>query len=223
MPNTIASNQRHWRTGKSSNSIKWFLPEKRKDLVRNYTKVIQSTEYPLSVRRQVFYSLIRPTLEWLIETLISYGLEKDEAESEVFLLCARVMKNFEPERSSFLVYTERAIPWYTAALIKKIGRETLEEGQRPTEAPERSYEMPNEIYLTCPKFLFETRFLGKDLSYSEKTLILSIITEDDYDCRSLGEKNSTSKSTMNSRLKDLKRLIKERMTQDGSKREIHTA
>jgi len=189
----------------------WYLPESRKNIIRAYSGSICSNRWPFITRRYVLYLLLRPSLGWLAESISKTGLQPAEADSEIFLICHKLLQKFEPSKSSLLLYLEKRIPWEAAELLKRLRENSVERPSGLINLPEELYEMEDEVYLSTPKFLLEDRFLGKDLSQADKTFILKLITGDEYGCRSLGRMCNRSKSLINSRMQHLQRLLKEKM------------
>jgi hypothetical protein len=156
----------------------------------------------------VFYVLLRPALGWVEDSLLNAGLEPDEVESELFLLTARLFRDFDPLRSSIIPYLEKYVPWKVAALLRQI--------TPPPETPvgllslEETYEMEFEPGLSAPGFIFEDRWLARNLSQRDKHLILKILTVDEPRVRNLSDACKVSKSTIASNLQNVADIMKGR-------------
>lgn len=181
---------------------RWAIPQKRKALLRSYASVLfYSDEWALSSKRYIFYVLLRPVLDWVKDSLVSAGLEPEEAESEIFLLSARLFKDYDPHQWSIVPYLERHVPWKVSSLLQKV--------EPPPEVPvgllkqEGSYEMEFEPGLSVPGFIFEDKWLARNLSQRDKHLILKILTVDEPRVRNLSDACKVSKSTVANNLQNV--------------------
>lgn len=186
----------------------WYLPERRKNLIRNYSRAILDKSHPASERHYILYLLLRPVLEWAVKALQDRNLEKEEAENEIYLMVYDLFKKYDRTRSSLSVYIERQIVWAVSAMLDRHTK--YKDTPVGLDIDLGYYEMPDEIYLSIPNFLIEKRWLAKDLSFSEKNLILNVLTADSSSCRTLTDGIRDSKSTINNRLNDLSDKLKGR-------------
>lgn len=185
------------------------LTRKTKRILRNYANALfHQKKGSLSRRRYVFYLALRSSLGWVKDSLIDEGLEEDEAESEIFLLTTRLFKKYNPERSSIVPYIEGCLSYKAADLIRK----HKEPPALPPRFlhPEESYEIEGEYYLTGPGFLFENRWLAKNLSRSQKHLILKVLMTDSTGARSLANNCLLGKSTVTNQLQDIAGIMEGR-------------
>jgi hypothetical protein len=186
----------------------WYLPEKRRNLLRNYARALTGINYSLSERRYVLYILLRPSLTWFAKALIETGLEEDEVESEIYILIHNLLKKYNPSRSSLVPYIENQLPW-AASKILSIHKKTIET-PIGIDIELGSYNMQEEVCLSVPNILLESKWIVRDLSFSEKNLILRLLTADDSSCRTLANDCGDSKSSINNRLNDLSDKLKGR-------------
>jgi hypothetical protein len=186
----------------------WHLPERRRKLLRNYSRALTSREYSKSDKRYVLYLLLRPSLTWFKNALKKKGLEEDETESEVYILTDRLLNRYDPTRSSFVPYIEKQLPWMASRAI--YNNKELREVPCGIDIDMGSYEIEQEVCLSVPNILLENRWIARDLSFSEKNLILRLLTADDSSCRTLANGCGESKSSINNRLNDLSDKLKGR-------------
>ena len=185
------------------------LPHKTKKTLRNYTNALfHQKKWPVSKRRYVFYLILKSSLGWIKDSLLTAGLEEDEAESEIFLLTTRLFTDYNPNKSSIVPYIERYLSWKVADLINKYKKEQTLSAE--FLCIENSYEIESEFYLTIPGFLFEERWLAKSLSQFQKHLILKVLSTDSTSARSLANNCLLGKSTVCKQLQDIADIIKER-------------
>ena len=189
----------------------WYLPEKRRQLVRLYTNALCSGEWTLARRRYLLFLILRPAIEWIKEKLVEEGLESDEAESEMFLLVSKLFLGYDSEKRCFLYHIERKLPWLVSTLLKKL---TKQEKEEPSGLilDEKTYEMDGEVYLTIPNILFEDRWMARDLSQHEKNLILRMLIEDQPGRRALANNRQVSESTIDRDLRILAGKLKGRLS-----------
>lgn len=186
----------------------WYLPEKRRKLLRNYSRALTSREYSMADKRYVLYLLLRPSLVWLKNQLKEKGLEEDEAESEIYILIDMLLKKYDPTRSSFVPYVEKQLPWIASRVVNN--QKELKEIPYGIDIDYGSYQIEEEVGLSVPNILLEKRWIARDLSFSEKNLILRLLTADDSSCRTLANGCGESKSSINNRLNDLSDKLKGR-------------
>jgi hypothetical protein len=187
----------------------YHLPRKRQDLIRLYSGGLTSNEWSAAKKRYLLYLLLRPALGWLRRSLISSGLEPDEAESEIFILVSKILSSYDASRSCFLYHVENYIPWCSFSLLKKAAKEEA----KITATNEEVYEMGGEVYLTIPNVLFEDRWLLRDLSQHEKNLILRVLMEDRPSRKALANSCQVGESTIDRDLRILAGKLKGRLLQ----------
>ena len=187
---------------------RYALSSKTRKILRNYANALfHKKRWSAAKRRYVFYLILRSSLDWVYDGLLKTNLEKDEIESEIFLLTTRLFSRYDPYKSSIVPYIEKHLPWKVGMLIKK-----YTQSDPNYEAPiEYSYEMDdNEFYLTSPGFLFEKKWLAKHLSQAQKHLILRVLLTDSISLRSLAKECRLSKSAVAGRLQYIADIIEER-------------
>lgn len=185
-----------------------WLTKKRQDLIRHYTSVLCSREWPASRRRYLLYLILRPALGRLIDTLIEHGLEPDEAESEIFILVCQVFMSYDTSESCFLYHVEKSLPARAQTLLKRFAKEETV----PFATEDEAYEIENEFYLSIPGILFEQRWLVRDLSQYEKTIILRVLAEDRPGRKALANSCQVGESTIERDLHILAGKLKGRLS-----------
>lgn len=123
-------------------------------------------------RLYVFYILVRPLLLWSRKAFKELGLEKDETESEFYLLADVLFSGFKPEKSSIVPYLEKQIPWQVKKRFDYIKKYNI--------YTKVIYSNNKEIYSDYNiEMLFSNRFEGKLFTAAEKYVISKILTSDD--------------------------------------------
>lgn len=187
----------------------WRLPSRIQTSIRNLYSFFLSTDQPLKQKRLVLFLLLRPALGWVKTRLVSAGLEPEEAESELFLMVARLLLRYDSSKAALLVYLHKSIPWESRALIRK-QQKFSPEVLSGLVVEEGFYEEDQEVGISIPDILFDNRWMLRDLPRHEKLLILRMLTEDDLGCRTLADKCQVSKSTINHDLQILAGKLKGR-------------
>jgi hypothetical protein len=186
-----------------------YLSYKTKEKLRFYSfSLFYSNTWNINHRRYVFFLIIKSDLGWIRSLLEKHGLENEEIDSEIFLLSVRLFDGFNTEKSSIIPYLEKSINWKVSSLLRK-----YKKSNKITKPPikENSYTIEKEFYLKSPNFLFENRWIGKNLSFSQKNLILKILTMDFVTVRDLANECRLSKSTIATQLQDIAAVLKERL------------
>jgi hypothetical protein len=187
------------------------LPSSRQKLLRNYQNAIfYNPKEPKKERMYVFYLLLKPSVDWLTESLINkYGLEKDEAESEIYLLCAELFNGFNKNKNSIVPYVEKYLPWKISRLIRKLDHQAKKEYLADQPIKENCYFQQEEHYWKIPSILTEERYVGNCFTRGEKYLIFKILSSDDneLDQKHLAESCGISRRNMILKLKDIKEVL----------------
>jgi len=192
-----------------------LIPEK-------IAKLLRKAEIPLfreptsskSDRLRVFYKLIRPLLSWIKEDYISrYFLTSQEAESELYLFSAQLFDKYNPNKSSIVPYLTKFIVFYKTKYDRKLSRQYLSE-EIPSgliAPPKKITEIQEEYYLSCPNFIFESRFLGKSFTLIAKYIITVLLTMDkeDLNTYNLSRKFNVSRQTMKKHLDEISEQLEE--------------
>jgi predicted DNA-binding protein YlxM (UPF0122 family) len=99
------------------------IPSGRAKLLSDYQNALfyNPTE-PKNKRIYVFYLLVKPLLLWSAKSFKQAGLEKDEIESEFYLLAAKLFENFDVTKSSIVPYLEKRVPWYVKKRLDSINK-----------------------------------------------------------------------------------------------------
>lgn len=71
---------------------------------------------PEKIRIKLFFNLMTELLSFIIPIRQSKGKEKDEVISEIYLISHELFRNFDPTKSSLILYLEKAIPWELSKL-----------------------------------------------------------------------------------------------------------
>lgn len=187
---------------------KWLIPYSTANKLRKLSKpLFYETEWPLDRRRYVFHRVLVDSLQWIHFKLLDLGLEAHEANSEIFLLCCDLFNRFDRSKSSIVPYIENNISWMAAELIKKYNKQ--KEIPSGLLQLDEEYEIYEEYYLTSPAFLFENKWLARDLSQSQKNLILKILTNESLTLRSLANECRLSYVTIQTQLQNIATAIKD--------------
>lgn len=196
---------------KAKQKNSWMMiPTRRRELLRKYEGAIFfSKDTPRRDRLYSFYLLLRPFLGWLRNRLVLMGLEKDEAESEIFLLTNTLFSNFDTTKSSIIPYLEKQLPWYIGRTLKSIQNRYSDLDEHPVFDPNMTYLQDEEFYWRVPGILFEEQYVGKFFTRAEKYLIYMILTADDKELSDAGlaRRCGVERKRMKSMLSDLRALI----------------
>ena len=190
--------------------MKWLVPAATARKLRKLAiPLFYEDEWTLAKKYKVFWRVLGDSLLWIHIRLLKAGLEPFEANSEIFLLCCRLFREFDTSKSSIVPYLENNISWMAAELLRKYKQSPeIPSGLIQTEG---TYEMEGEIYLTSPGFLFENKWLAKGLSKAQKNLILKILTTDSLTERNLANRCRFSKNTVRTQLQHLAAAFKGRL------------
>lgn len=186
-----------------------FLPYRTKEKLRKYAGIMfHSDKLPVSRRRYTFYLILRDSLDWVRAKLKELELEENEIESEIFLLTADLFGSYRKTKMSIVPYVEKHITWRAARVIER-----HEPNTPPVElyAEPNSYEIDSEFYLTSPEFIFETSWIARHLSQSQKNLILKVLTTDSTSIRNLANECRLSKSNVATQLQDIATVLQGRL------------
>jgi hypothetical protein len=116
-------------------------------------------------------------VKWFKKELVQkYNLEPDEAESELYILCANLFKGFDYTKSSIIPYLSKHIPWKINHLKRKLDKTLLTEEASGFTILDSSYEIEEEYYWSVPEILINDKYVGKSFTKSEKYLIYIILT-----------------------------------------------
>jgi hypothetical protein len=141
----------------------------------------------------------------------NFLLEPDEAESELYLLCARLFENFDKDKSSIIPYLRSHIPWKAHHLIRKLTKyHRREDTCGLTMLPEELDMIHEEYYWRVPDVLIIDKFVGKLFTRDQKYLISKILMSEDnkLTTKDLAISCGVSRPTMIDRLSDLKESLK---------------
>jgi hypothetical protein len=123
-------------------------------------------------RVYIFYLLVRPLLLWSKKAFKDLGFEKDEVESEFYLLAEKLFVGFKPDKSSIVPYLEKHIPWKIKSRLDYINKYNIYNNKI-----DNSYIDIYTIYNI--DILFQNRFEGKLFTAAEKYVISKILSSDD--------------------------------------------
>jgi len=188
----------------------WKIPERVAKKLRKYAIPLTSKDYNFSYRVRVFHALLKPLLGWARKSLKEAGLEEHEIDSELYIICWHLLKEYKPYKSSIVPYLRKQVPWKIASLLERIRKCNTEIPSGLITKPEESYSMPNEIYLSVPNILFEDRWLGKNLQKCQKYLIYRLLVADSHKREDLAEDNALGRWTIFNRISELRDILKER-------------
>lgn len=155
-----------------------LIRSKTKSLIKKYERpIFFSEEHSKHDKIYSLYLLIRPIVEWIVPELKTLGLNKDEIESELFILCADIFNNYDKSKSSIIPYLENQIPWFITKMLNKIKKYNSTVPQDFEISEGTSYI--NEEYYWNSNILFCNKYVGKYFTRSQKYLIYIILTSDD--------------------------------------------
>jgi hypothetical protein len=99
------------------------IPSGRAKLLSSYENALFHNPTERKEERiYIFYLLVRSLFKWSRKSFKEAGLEKDEVESEFYLLAAKLFENFNKSKSSIVPYLEKRIPWYVKKRIDSLNR-----------------------------------------------------------------------------------------------------
>lgn len=186
-----------------------IIPRDREALIKKYQNALfNNPTEPKSERIYVFYLLVRPLLDWLVDIIKSYDLNKAEIESELYIYTANLFNYYNPNKSSIIPYLKKYIPWTATHLVHKLNRQTLKEQLNNNYIPENYYCLDEEYYWNPNKILFEERYVGKRFTTGEKYAIYRILFLDSSELTTvnLAKELGVSRITMINKLKELQEL-----------------
>lgn len=185
----------------------WIVPYKARKILRKLTAALFHEEnISPGKKHRVFYEIMKPALEWILDAFEDLGLEEDEASSELYLFTCVVFDNFDASKSSIVPYLENNMLWLFSEYKRKFKMQVEEPiGLTTTEG---SYTIESEFYLTSPEFMLETKWLGKNLSSGQKNLILKILTADNLSVKSLADECRLSRTNVETQLQNIATVIK---------------
>ena len=188
-----------------------LIPTKRRKLLRKYEGALFYGEPFEGSRTNGFYSLLRPTLEWLKNNIKSeFDLEDAEIESEIFLFTVSLFKRYNKEKSSIIPYLEKHIPWAAANLIKSLEKKTLRELLTgDSEQLQGFYNTYEEYYFLDSRILTEQKYVGKCFTRAEKYVIFTVLTSDDKDLshQRLADTCNMERKRMRNILSDIREVL----------------
>lgn len=179
----------------------WYLPERCRERLRANKDYLITEKIPLHKRSHLLFLLVKDQLGWLKRSITDLGLEPAEADSEIYLVCTGLLKEFEPSNSSLLYYLETRLPWEASRLLKQLSPPpekavglTIETGSYPPE---------QETSVLFGELLFGNRWIAQTLSDYEKLLIIRLLTTDSLSGRKLAKDCWVDKTLMNEDLQIL--------------------
>lgn len=183
------------------------IPHKKKERINKIQHLMTSDLVLLKTKKYIFYKIILDLLDWVLDEIKKYDLEKDEIKSEVFILSCRLYNNFDETKSSLIPFLEQHIDWELARLFKKLKKETILQEQVPKKY---TNSLPEEVYIKLPESLFfEDRFLGKVFTTSEKYVIQEILSEEHINYLNLSEKSGIDRRTIKDKVDSIKNKLEE--------------
>lgn len=190
----------------------FYLPERVATQIRGYEKQLFFEENLLSLKekREIFYLLLKDILRLIIQkSLEDLGLEQDEIESEIFLLSCAIFNGFKAwKRSSIVPYLDTQIPWHVSDVFERIEKERK---NLPKINVDDTYEITEEVYLRSLYFLFENKYLAKNLTLPQRYLINRILGLDDKELTAskIADSIHVERKTAITKLLELREAIKE--------------
>jgi len=189
--------------------LSWFLPEQRRKKIKKWEKYVKNKEVSIVTKKKLLYKILSPSLDWVRDALRTQcNLEQEEAESEIFLLCNTLIEEFDPNKR-LLYYIETRTPWKVSELLNRLSPPP--EDATGLEINLGTYCIEEEIWPSIPKFLFETRWLAKNLSIYEKAIILTLLTLEAPSCRQIAQSLGVSKTSINEDLQIIAGKMKGRL------------
>lgn len=185
-----------------------LIPSRYQKLLNQYEAELFDITQPENKRLEAFYLLIRPVLNWAATSLQELGLEKDEADSELFIITEKLFSNYNIYKGPLVPYLSSRIPWFVSEHLKHFKKTLLWELPAGF-TKQNGYIEPldhEEYYLTATNILFNNRFVLKKMSYGQKFLLYTILTSEDNELTacSLARKLSLDRRTLKSKLLEIK-------------------
>jgi len=185
-----------------------LIPSKQANLIREAEGVLFfHTEGTKNDRIRVFYKLLRPLLSWLKEDIINtFNIESDEAESEIYIFCAKLYNKYNPTKSSIIPFLLKFIPLCKTNLYYQLNKKTIKEIPsgllQQEDSPSYTQE---EYYYIYPKIIFEDRYIGKSFTFTQKYIIneLLMLDNDELNNLKLAEKLNLSRQTTAKKLEEI--------------------
>lgn len=166
------------------------------------------------LKTKLLWLYIKPLLSWAAEELINkFNITETEAESELYILCYELIKNYNISKSSVVPYLVRFIPLYYSKTVRKLEKEYKKYITYGLKPKEESYNIEEEYYWQSPKILLENKYVGKVFTKEQKYLISIIITLDNPTCVELASKCNISRETMRQLLQQLKNTLEDKACQ----------
>jgi hypothetical protein len=178
-----------------------LVPSTKADLLRQTELVLRDKDYPFNKKLNLFWQLLKPNLSWIKKSFIQdYRLEPEEADSEIYLFCNRLLKKYNPEKSSIIPYLSKMTEWefnnYKRILDKKYSIKDV-------FVKKEGYYNLEEEYYWSEKILFETKWL-KNFSKSDKYLIYLVLSCDQGTTQEkLAKKANISRESLSKKLKQI--------------------
>lgn len=158
----------------------WRISEKDKNKIRSIVPIIRSKDFSLIEKTKVLHNNIRPLLGWAIELFESHNINKDEAESELYIILYTLVERYDDLKGNFISFIGTQLPWELKKIIDSINKNNyLNIDNDNIEDNEESYELPDEIYLCSKIPIQENRWIFKDLQKKYKYLIVKILASDE--------------------------------------------
>jgi hypothetical protein len=165
---------------------------------------IQEQLYSCKSARRL-HAILSPKLGWLRKELSILDLEKDEIESEIFILTANLFHACKKSKYGLVSCLKKQLDWQISSLLKHETKVKLYFRAESTKKNEPINHTQSEFYLKIPSILLENRYLGRALSRSDRYLIYRILVADDDQLShsALARHCKVSRQTLRKKLSDL--------------------
>jgi hypothetical protein len=182
------------------------LVSKSKTKIKKYEHSILNNKFSYPDRVYVLYLLLLPSLNWIKPSLEELGLEKDEIDSELFLIVSELFKKYDYNKSSLIPYIEKYLPIYIASRLKYLKRSSFEIVSGLIRKDDLDY-IKEEYYLSIPDILFEDKFICKHFTKRQKYLIYKILINDSLSTRELVKLINVSREFLKNDINIIRKIL----------------
>lgn len=177
------------------------LSSKDKDRIRKYEPIILSKDYTYNDRLILFHKVVSPLYGKFTEKLLYNGIKEEEIPSELYLISDKILKKYNPNKSSLVPYIERMLFWYLSQIKK-------DKIYYPLEFIEE-YQLDEGFYYAAPNILFEEKYIGKLFTKEEKYIIYKLILLDKLSIRKLARELNISRESLIQIINNIKEKLNE--------------
>lgn len=154
-----------------------LIPTSKAKLIKKYQPVLFNEDISDREKFYGFYLLVAPLLDKLKEDLTLLGLAAPEIESESYIFSCMLCQGYIRSKGNLVTYLSKYLPWgarkYLLAARKnyRTFSDTIQQEE---------YFINDSYYWRVPSILYESKYIGKCFTRSQKYIIYMILTcEDD--------------------------------------------